>query len=397
MRAASAEDAVAGKPAQWVVEPGSEQEISALLRFANDARLSVVPRGSGTKLSWGNSPKRVDIILSLQRLKHVVEHAWADLTVTVEAGCTFAELQRRLAEHGQRLALDPLWPQQATVGGILSANDTGALRLYYGGLRDLVIGVTLILADGTIARSGGKVVKNVAGYDLPKLAAGALGTLGIITRAVFRVHPLPANTRTLSLQPENTEEAQRLILALLNSSLTPSAIQLRTGDGAAPVIDIEIEGAVSGLDSQEARIAALAHPLTVSSAVWQARQELWTSADKAAVAKVSVVPSSIAKMLAGVAKLAAGQDARWRAVIFATGIGWLRIDAGGGSSSTILRELRAEIEEQGGALVIPHMPAAAGKLDTWGSPGDGLPLMLAVKQQFDPHGTLNPGRYLGGI
>ena len=152
----------------------------------NDAGLRVAPRGGGTKLTWGNPPARVDLIVSTARLDQIIEHAWADLTVTVEAGCTMQNLQERLARHGQRLALDAMWPERATVGGVLSTNDSGALRLRFGGLRDLIIGVTLALPDGTLARSGGKVVKNVAGYDLPKLATGALGTLGVIARATFR-------------------------------------------------------------------------------------------------------------------------------------------------------------------------------------------------------------------
>ena len=400
VRPAGAEDAVAGIPAQWVVEPGSEQEAASLLRLANGAGLAVVPRGGGSKLSWGNPPKRVDVILCLRRLNQVVEHAWADLTVTVEAGCTFAELQRTLAERGQRLAVDPLWPERATIGGILSANDTGSLRLYYGGLRDLVIGVTLALADGTLARSGGKVVKNVAGYDLPKLATGAMGTLGVITRAVFRVHPLPADMRTLSVNAGDMEEAQRLMLALLNSNVIPAAIQVRAADEEAPLVEIGLEGTESGLASQEARIAELARPLQIHSGApsgWTARQDLWTSAESAAIAKLSVIPSAMAKTLATIARLAAAEGARWRTVIQATGVGWLRIEAGGENPARILQELRFEIESGGGALAALHAPSAVISLEAWGSAGDGLPLMLALKQQFDPQGTLNPGRYVGGI
>src|ERR1035441_10092832 len=126
------------------------------------------------------------------------EVAGGDMTATVEAGCTFQQLQQTLAEHGQRLALDPLWPDQATIGGILATNESGPLRIRFGSLRDLVIGITLALPDGTLAKSGGKVVKNVAGYDLPKLATGSLGTLGIITQAIFRLHPVPRESRTLS-------------------------------------------------------------------------------------------------------------------------------------------------------------------------------------------------------
>src|SRR5207245_11465779 len=176
--------------------------------------MAVIPRGGGTKLGWGNPPARADLILSTARLNKIIEHAWADLTVTVEAGCSIQILQQTLAAHGQRLGLDPLWPERATVGGVLSANDSGTVRLRFGALRDLIIGVTIALPDGTLASSGGRVVKNVAGYDLPKLVTGALGTLGVITRAVFRLHPLPRHSRSFTISVSNPREAQQIILAI---------------------------------------------------------------------------------------------------------------------------------------------------------------------------------------
>src|SRR5260370_9927321 len=163
VRTAGESDAVAGAQPSLVVEPGSEQELAKVLKLANAAGLAVIPRGGGTKLEWGNLPERADVILSMARMNCVIEHAWADLTASVEAGCAIGKLQETLAKHGQRLALDALWPERATVGGVLSTNDSGALRLRFGALRDLVIGVTLALADGTVASSGGEGGKNGAG------------------------------------------------------------------------------------------------------------------------------------------------------------------------------------------------------------------------------------------
>ena len=182
-----------------VFEPSSETELAAALRCGDAAGLGVVPRGGGTKTGWGNPPVRADLILSTARLNRVIEHAWADLTVSVEAGCTIQNLQNALAEHGQRIAVDPLWPERATVGGILSTNDSGTLRIRYGALRDLIIGVTIALPDGTLASSGGKVVKNVAGYDLPKLATGALGTLGSHHSRHLPAASLAAHVRSFTL------------------------------------------------------------------------------------------------------------------------------------------------------------------------------------------------------
>src|SRR5712675_3093216 len=214
VRAATAADAVAGAQPKLVIEPGTESELAEVLRLSNEAGLAVIPRGGGTKLGWGNPPARADLILSTARLNEIIEHAWADLTVSVEAGCTIQRLQETLAKHGQRLALDALWPEHATIGGVLSTNDSGALRLRFGALRDLIIGATLALPDGTLASSGGKVVKNVAGYDLPKLVTGALGTLGIITRAIFRLHPLPRNVRSFTFSARDLDDANRIVLAV---------------------------------------------------------------------------------------------------------------------------------------------------------------------------------------
>src|SRR5712664_4232229 len=214
VHAASASDVVAGVQPKLVLVPGNESDLADAFRLVSDAGLAVAPRGGGTKLCWGNPPSRVDVVFSTARLNEVTEHAWADLTVSVGAGCTIQTLQETLAQHGQRLALDPLWPARATVGGVLSSNDSGSLRLRFGALRDLVIGVTLALPDGTLASSGGKVVKIVAGYDLPKLVTGAFGTLGVITRAVFRLHPLPRNVRSFSISTVNAEETQKLVLAV---------------------------------------------------------------------------------------------------------------------------------------------------------------------------------------
>jgi len=372
VRMATDADAVAGVIPLVVVEPGDERQIASVLRCANQAGLAVIPCGSGTKLDCGNPPAKADVILTTRRLNRVIEHAWADLTVTVEAGCTIAELQRTLAQHGQRLAVDPLWPERATIGGILSTNDSGALRLAFGALRDLIIGVTLALADGTIASSGGRVVKNVAGYDLPKLATGSLGTLGVITRAVFRLHPLPRNTRTLTIAVKDGSEMQRVVLAILGAPLAPVAVQVRNEN-----VDILLEGTLDGIAAQEAAIKAFGVVREGSPEVWKAREELFGNG---LVVKFTTLP----------ARLSAAAAAFSHFVIQWTGIGYAQIPL---VHEGEIEGLRAKLERDGGSLMI----LGISKLDAWGSPGDALPLMRAVKEQFDPKGTLNPGRFVGGI
>jgi len=400
-RAATGEDALCGVLPQFVAEPRDEQQLAALLACANEAGLAVIPRGGGTKLSWGNRPARADLILSTGALNRIREHAWADLTVTVEAGCTFQSLQESLAQHGQRLALDPLWPERATIGGVLSTNDSGALRLRFGSLRDLIIGVTLALPDGTIASSGGKVVKNVAGYDLPKLATGALGTLGVITRAVFRLHPKPRTSRTVSFATASIEEMQKLVLAIQDSQLAHTGLQIRCGSGAAPVADVLFEATDAGLNAQETRLQGILESvssLPSSAQTWNARQCLFSAAgDNNLIAKFSVLPAHLALTIQLLHGLAESQNVHWQTVVQAIGIGTLLLEGEANSLRAVALHLRTELEQYGASFVVLNRPRELQALDAWGNPGDALALMRAVKSQLDPKSTLNPGRFVGAI
>jgi glycolate oxidase FAD binding subunit len=402
VRAADAKAAVGGVQPSFVVEPGNEQELAKVLKLADAAGLAVIPRGGGTKLEWGNRPARADVILSTARLNRVIEHAWADLTVSVEAGCTIAKLQETLAKHGQRLALDALWAERATVGGVLSTNDSGALRLRFGSLRDLVIGVTVALADGTVASSGGRVVKNVAGYDLPKLVTGALGTLGVITRAIFRLHPLPKEMRTISCVTTDVAEAERLVLAIQNSKLAHSALQICCGREMQPRVDVLFEGTEAGLTAQLEHVTGMIGAAGVSDAdgtTWSAREEILSEGKgkaEFAVAKFASLPARVAETIDTIATLSGG-GLRWKVVVQATGIGWVRLEGEAAAIGSVLRELRAKLERSEGSLVIACRRGGVMELDAWGDAGDAAGLMRAVKGQFDPRGTLNPGRFVGGI
>jgi glycolate dehydrogenase FAD-binding subunit len=402
VQSATPADAVAGVEPKVIVAPANEMELAEVLRRSNEAGIAVIPRGGGTKLGLGNPPSRAEVILSTARMNEITEHAWADLTVSVDAGCTIQKLQETLAQHGQRLALDPLWPDKATVGGVLSTNDSGTLRLRFGALRDLIIGVTLALPDGTLASSGGKVVKNVAGYDLPKLATGAFGTLGVITRAVFRLHPLPRGSRSFSVATASSEETQRFIHAVQNSKLAQTALQARFENGAAPVVDILFEGTEAGLSAQQAHLKVLAEIVPVAEAspeVWDARQNLWSfpKPESAAVAKISFLPAEIDRSMEMIAKSAKVRRLRWKAVAQATGIGWLRLEGDPMDLRDSLQDLREQFERNAGSLLVLYRPAAMPSIDTWGDAGNALPLIKAIKQQLDPKNTLNPGRFVGGI
>jgi len=399
LRPATAADAIDGVAPQMVAEPGTAEDLARALRWAHSSGLKVAPRGGGTKLGWGNPPAGCDLVLSTARLNRVLEHAWADMTVIVEAGCRVADLQKTLAQHGQHLALDPLWPEQATVGGILSTNDSGTLRMRYGSLRDLIIGITVALPDGTLAKSGGKVVKNVAGYDLMKLFTGALGTLGVIVQAIFRLHPLPRESRGLSFNG-TPQELNQLLLAIMASKLTCTGLQLRAATGSAQ-LDIRFDGTAQGIKAQVGQVQQIAGSRTASDApagVWTSHQGIWESAAAALVTKFSVLPAQLGAACAAVESAARTQSLSWKVVVQSVGAGYGRLEGSEQGLRTALLDMRDALAKMGGTMVALGGPAPVKRgLDVWGPPSDAQPLMVRIKQRFDPDGTLNPGRFVGGI
>jgi glycolate oxidase FAD binding subunit len=406
------------------VSPANTQQISEILRYADQNALTITPTGGKTKQSWSkgiqpNSTK-TDIHLDLTRLNQVLEHPWQDLTCTVQAGCTWSTLQQSLAKHGQFVALDPLWPDKATVGGILATNDSGALRHRYGSLRDLIIGMTIVLADGTIARSGGKVVKNVAGYDLCKLLTGSLGTLAIITEATFRLHPLPQHPQTFTVSAPQAAQLAPLMSDIRASHLLTQALQLR-GDANGFHLDIKLdahpeakqsdilqkmtETAGHKLDSPLAPASSIAHKRDdggssglqaaesdpahelgfspgPSDNVWTARESLFAQKDTFVV-KIGLLPTAISKISQDVVRLGGTVVAQSVGVLYAA----FSNTAG---DYAPLGNLYACIDF-GPMTILQTPPTLRDDAPLLWGPGKPDPLMQAVKQQFDPNGTLNPG------
>ena len=381
-----------------LVEPADAVELARVLADAHSAGQAVLPRGGGTKMEWGNPPRAAHIILSTRKLDRVLEHAAGDMTATVQAGCTVTSLQNELALRGQRLAIDPLWPDRATIGGVLATNDSGPLRGAFGSLRDLIIGITVALADGTLARSGGKVVKNVAGYDLPKLMVGALGTLGVLTEATFRLHPLPQTARTFEFSAPTPGDATGCVLAVHDSTLSVAALQV-VAAGAAPVtVAVRVEGSAAAVDDAAERLSGVGTPCGAelklpTGDVWAEREGLWNGPD--VVCKVAFLPARLADLCAAIGCCMPD----WKLVAQGVGVGLLGIRAVTEDDvPRIVRAVRQELAALGGSLVVLRCPPwVKRRVDLWGDAGDALPLMRRVKQQFDPTGVLNPGRFVGGI
>jgi glycolate oxidase FAD binding subunit len=383
-------DGVGEREGKVVASPRTNEEVAAVTRYANERGLAIEIVGTGTKRGWGD-PVAAEILLETHGLAGVRSHSWQDLTATVAAGTTWAAMQRELAVHGQFVALDPLWPETATVGGIVATNDSGALRLKYGSLRDLIIGMTIVLADGTIAKSGGKVVKNVAGYDLHKLMTGAFGTLGVIADVTFRLHPLPAETRTWTVSSANVAPIEELTMKVLGSRLSTRAMQMRAGqDGFA--LDIQLATVPEALSEQIATLNALARELGIeagsltskSADVFNARGELL--AEPGVIVKATMLASFIGRHSASVVK------AGGCAVTQATGIMFAQFseeDAG-----RMLPSFYERVEVAGGSLTV--LRAQVRPLPEWAArpwpPDASWRLMREIKRQFDPRETLNPKR-----
>ena len=372
------------------VQPTSDVDLARVLANAAHQGKKIEPRGGGTKSDWGGPSRPVDLVLSTLGLNRVLEHAAGDMTCTVEAGCTVAKLQETLAKHGQRLACDPLWPDRATVGGVLGTNDSGSLRAGFPLLRNLVLGVTVALTDGSLARSGGKVVKNVAGYDLPKLMTGAMGTLGVVTQATFRLHPLPHATRTYRFAAADVTSANRFVLDVRDSTLVVTGLQVVTSYQGTCQVAVRVEGSSAGIDASAAPIAGLAAACGLVDTQtpkdpWTESEALWTM--PGVLSKVWFRPSCLADVCGAI------RGAAWRIVAQGDGVGLLAADVPAEEVVALARHVAAT----GGSLIVlrgePDVKRRVNALENVSA----LPLMRRTKQEFDPYGTLNPGRLGGGI
>jgi glycolate oxidase FAD binding subunit len=370
-----------------VASPLTTDDVAAITRYADKNKLAVEIAGAGTKRSWGH-PVEADIVLKMTKLAGVREHVWQDLTATVAAGTVWLTLQHALAVHGQRVALDPLWPSAATIGGIIACNDSGALRSRYGSLRDLIIGMTIVLADGTIAKTGGKVVKNVAGYDLHKLMTGAFGTLGVITEVTFRLHSLPKSSANWTIVSNDAIALDRVRRQLADSTIFFESLQMRTGEEAF-ALDVGLVSQPECIDDYSRRLHALAAPLSVVAAddrVWSDRAKIFDK-NKATI-KVTISASDIASLTLEVMSMGG------RSVTQQSGI----MTATFPCDHALISSFRKKVEGCGGSLMLLYWPVdIVPTPEIWGAPGSSFPLMREIKRQFDPNRTLNRGRFLGRI
>jgi len=429
---------VEGRTPDAAVFPGSVEEVSAVIALVSELGLPVIPWGGGTAASVGPPSARAGLVLGLRRLNRLVEHEPGDLTVTVEAGTTVGELQAALRGRGQWLSLDPADAERATIGGVLATNASGPRRHLYGTARDLLIGVTVVTAEGAIVKGGGKVVKNVAGYDLPKLFVGSYGTLAVIVEATFKLRPRPDDERLMCVGFDRLKDGGAAVRALMASDLIPSAVELLDGTaafggggtggalglgptlaGAAPapptpgaVLVVGFDGLGEQVEWQCAELTRLTaqlgghHPRALASEVWP-RLALGARAAfpvATAVMAFGVLPTQVAELMeqGASAARARGLGTAWAAH---AGVGAVSAALATGHEpsepapiAAILAEWREIARAGGGHATLEWAPLAVkSQVPVWDDPGAAGRIMQRIKAELDPKNVLNPGRFVAGI
>ncbi len=404
--------AIDGKTPAIRCVPESSEQIAVLLRTCAQTGAGVVPWGGGTAMALGNIPHRVDVVVELVRFNTLVEHDAPNLTATMQAGMPLAALQDALGRERQCVTIDPPHPAQATLGGLVAANSNGPRRMAYGGIRDLVIGMKMVLPTGEQIKAGGKVVKNVAGYDMCKLFVGSLGTLGIITEVTMKTAPLPERAATATATGPLAKGLE-LVDALFRSTLVPAGIALVSSDVAqaaglsaqTPVVAVWAEGFEEAVARHLRDVETLAKQIGLSTGVlpYTEHVRLWENirdfgaGDARVMVRVTVPLGSVAAVVTAVDQWGT-PSSRVRYVAHAgTGTIWISYDPTPANTAWFTRLGALAAELKGHAVMTSAPVAWKNGIDVWGPAPPSLALMRTIKQQFDPQRILNPGRFIAGI
>ena len=420
------EYSIGGLRPRAVMFPKGIQDLGDALTTAWEDDLAVAPWGGGTRTELGNLLRRLDVVVDTSHLNRVVQHNPADLTLTVEAGITLAALQKILVEHGQFLALDPPLPDRATIGGTLATGVSGPTKWQYGNPRDMVIGMKVVQADGKVIKSGGRVVKNVSGYDMARLHIGGLGTLGVIAEASFKLTPLPRNETTLVAAFGSSQQCLETGLSIFNSDVLPLALssfdRCANEQGEMVSLDgdhflaIRLGGRPLTLQRQVRECLSLCHlggaatvePLDEAWAVtlWRRVADFgWDERTLPVMAgRISIPPAKIPELARALERSGRSEDLR-AAIISHHGYGTMLVhwfadgdDVTIERLSKVLSDARDAVHAVGGRMVIERCPSdVKPRFDVWDDVGEALAIMRRLKEQYDPKGILNPGRFVGGI
>lgn len=402
-----------GQHPHVVLLPETEEDLAAALRQANSQNLAVAVFGGGTLQHIGYPPEALDIVLVTNRLNHILIYEPGDLTISIQAGCTVAQIRAALAQHGQMLPFDAAIPERATYGGLIATNLIGPRQLGPGSYRDLLIGITVAYPDGTIAKAGGHVVKNVSGYDLMKLHLGALGTLGTILRLNFKVLTQPVADETAIVYGDPAT-LSNLAVQLATSSLTLDSIELSSPRTLPPLTDqwalsIRATGSARGVARKlgDLRQLVQAKDLTLHIAEASLAVALWNACtafyhnnaqdETQAVVRLAHRPSELANLCHKVSADCAQANIDVHFLAHAgSGITYLRLNSP--HLSTDLATLWPRLVSSWRSATLLACPVTLKRhLSLWGELPSGFSLMQRIKGEFDPKRTLNRGRFIGHL
>ena len=388
------------------VFPETIETLASVVEAAYINKCSILPCGNGSKLEWGGLTDNIQLVVSTQKCDRIIDHAVGDLTVTVEAGVKLADLQATLAATNQFLPIDPAYPEQATIGGIVATADTGSWRNRYGGIRDLILGISFVRGDGKIAKAGGRVVKNVAGYDLMKLFTGSYGTLGIITQVTFRTYPLPQASQTMVITGAG-DKIQQLISSLRNSGLTPVAADVVSASAMEELsvkkgmgLVVRFQTIPESIVEQSQQLQTMAQALGLEKTEYADEDEtkLWEQLSEtiriphsstAIICKLGLLPTQAVSLLEKLNKNIFGR------IYVGSGLGELQLLE---QNIEIIPELRLFCENHQGFLTILTAPKSVKqKIEPWGYTGNTINLMKTIKQKFDPHQIFKPHSFVNKI
>jgi glycolate oxidase FAD binding subunit len=408
-----------GRTPEAAVFPGTVEEIRTVLELASTEGVPVIPWGGGTASAVGTPAARAGLVLSLRRLTRLIEHEPGDLTVTAEAGITVAALQAELGGRGQWLSLDPPEAERATLGGVIATNAAGPRRQLYGTARDLLIGVTIVTGEGAVVRGGGKVVKNVAGYDLPKLFVGSYGTLGVIVEATLKVRPRPEHEQLMAVSFDRLKDMGAGTRAILASDLIPTTLDVldaeasrALGLAATPTLAVGFDGLAEQVAWQAEELRRVTAPIgghgaiSLEAAMWARLATAARAAfpTPAALVRLAVLPTAVTETMEHGAS-AARQRGLLTAWTAHAGVGVLsaalfssREQPDPAPIADVLGEWRGIARAGGGHAVIEWAPLPIkAQVPVWDDAGPAGRVMQRIKAQLDPRNVLNPGRFVAGI
>jgi len=379
--------------------------VAAAVRICSEAQATLAPWGGGTAMILGNPPRTLDVVVKSTRLNRVIDHDHANLTATVQSGITLNALQSALAPHKQFVPFDPPLPGRSTVGGIVAANLNGPRRSSYGSVRDLVIGMRVVLASGETIKAGGKVVKNVAGYDMCKLFTGSLGTLGIITEVTLRVAPVAESSATVVVTG-SLAQATQLANQLAASKLLPTAVFL-SNDFTEQTWQLAVgfEGFTATVARQLQDLVSMAQPMRMNTntlgaekhqRVWQEMHDFPLQRNQI-IYRVTVPRASVMEIVNAANRW--HNDGRNPVLIVDLTIGtvWFALHPSIESAADFPKLIALAQKQHGHAVMFVAPSEHKSAIDVWGPAPPSLALMREIKQQFDPKGILNPGRFIGGL